>query len=284
MRAALALLLAVLPALPAGAQDLQREPERPAQGASAADEAGQASSEAQARRPVEGAGDVTYDDVLKHPDDVELNYRWAKKQIDAGDVKGASATLERILMVRPDLTAVRLTYAVVLFRLDSLAESKLELERVAEHSSGALLAEARDYLRRVSDRQRLTHVQGLLGYGFEYDDNRNAGPASGQSLFNGVAYNLSSGKAAADTSQLFLAQAGLRRDLQGEAARAVYGKLTYYRAQQTSLNTLDLQAYSFEGGLELRAGRWTLTPALLADHIRLDEQTYLRTRGARLRL
>ena len=41
---------------------------------------------------------VTYGlEVLAHPDDPDINYRWARTQIANGDLKGASATLERML-------------------------------------------------------------------------------------------------------------------------------------------------------------------------------------------
>lgn len=283
MKRILPLLLASLAAWPAAAQNPEEETSRSAQEElQKRKAAAETAAEASARRPLEGA-EVTYEQVLADPDNVELNFRWAKKQVEKGDVKGASATLERILMVRPDLAPVRLTYAVALYRLDNMPEAHRELNRVKEQASGAVLAEAQDYLKRVEARERLTHLTGTLGYGFQYDDNRNAGPSSGQSLFNGTAVNLTSGKATSNTSQLFLAQAGIRRDLQNPLWQAAFADLTYYRAQQTTLDTLNLQAYSFDAGLEMKMGRWTVSPTALFDHIRLHEQTYLRTRGARLR-
>lgn len=246
--------------------------------------AGKAAAAAKERQPIEGSGDVAYEDILKNPDDVELNYRWAKKQVDGGDIKGASATLERILMVKPGLTRVRLTYAIVLFRLDSLQEARRELETVKAQSSGALKAEAEDYLAQVDRQTRLTHAHGTIGVGYQYDDNRNAGPSSNQRLFRDTPLNLTSGRGTDDTSVLFLAAAGLRRDLQGQLGKALFADFTYYRAEQTTLNTLDLQVYSFNGGAEMKIGRYTVTPSLVADHIRLSEETYLRTRGGRIRV
>ncbi|TBR26303.1 DUF2860 domain-containing protein [bacterium] len=278
-----AAVLAALVGAPAFAQTVEDDAARAAREAQTRTEAQETAAEAKARRPVEGAGEVTYEDVLKNPDDVELNYRWAKKQIEAGDLKGASATLERILMVKPGLTKVRLTFAVVLFRLDSIPEARRELEAVKRQASGAVAAEAADYLRRVEARERRTHAHGMLGVGYAWDTNRNAGPASDQRLLRGTALNLTTGRAKDDTSVVFLAQAGVRRDLRRFPGSTFGGDFTYYRAEQTNLNTLDLQAYSFSVGPSLRLGRTVVSPAAVFDHIRLSEETYLRTRGARVK-
>lgn len=280
----LTLFLAVLSALPAHSQTIEDDAARAAREAQTANQTEEAAAEAKARKPVEGAGDVTYEDVLNHPDDVELNYRWAKRQIEKGDLKGASATLERILMVKPSLTKVRLTFAVVLFRLDSLPEARRELELVKKQGSGAVKAEAVEFLARVEAKERVFHVRGTLGVGYAWDTNRNAGPASDQRLFRGAPLNLTTGRALDDTSVLFLAQAGLRRDLRSFPGSGLVADLTYYRAEQTRIDTLDLQAYSFAGGLEVKRGKNTVSPALLFDHVRLSEETYLRTRGVRLKV
>lgn len=284
MKTLVAALLAAAVALPSSAQTEAEEAERTAREAAPTARTEEAAAEAKGRRPVEGAGAVTYEDVLKSPDDVELNYRWAKRQVETGDLKGASATLERILMVRPNLTRIRLTYAVVLFRLDSLPEARRELEAVKRQASGPLRAEAEDYLRKVAAKERLTHVRGTLGVGYAWDTNRNAGPASDQRLFRGTALNLTSGRATDDTSVLMLAQAGIRRDLRAFPGSSLGADLTYYRAEQTGLDTLDLQAFSFSAGPSLRFGRTTVSPAAVFDHVRLSEETYLRTRGARVRV
>lgn len=276
-------LLIAFAVLPARSQDLNEDARKSARETEASASAEKNAAAAKARKPLEGAGAVTYEEVLAKPDDVDLNYRWAKRQVEIGDIKGASATLERILMVKPGLTRVRLTYAIILFRLDNMAEARRELEAVKAKSSGAVRTEAEAFIKRVEGRTRLTHAHATLGVGYEYSDNRNAGPASNQRLFRGVPLNLTTGRATDDTSVLFLAGAGLRREFQGQLGKALFADFSYYRAEQTTLNTLDLQAYSFSAGAELKLGRYTVTPTALFDHVRLSEETYLRTRGMRLR-
>ena len=77
-------------------------------------------------------GDSTDADILAHPDDIVLNFRWAKAQLARGEVRGASATLERILVLDPDLAPVRLYYAIVLYRLDSLDEARSQFDRLLQ--------------------------------------------------------------------------------------------------------------------------------------------------------
>ena len=284
MKTLLAVALTLTLLRPALAQDLEEEGRRSNRAAAAKAREAEASGAAKAKAAAEGAGAVTYEMVLADPDNIDLNYRWAKAQVERGDLKGASATLERILMVKPGLTRIRLTFAIVLFRLDNLQEARRELVLVESQSTGAMKAEAQDYLAQVDSKARRTHLTGTLGVGYEYDDNRNAGPATGQRLFGGRPLNLTSGKATEDTSVLFLAAAGIKRDLEGQLARALFADFSYYRAEQTVLNTLDLQAYSFGAGVEMRIGRYTVTPSALFDHVRLSEETYLRTRGGRLKV
>jgi hypothetical protein len=56
---------------------------------------------------------VTYEEVLKDPDNVELNLGFARTQIRSGNLNGAAATLERVLLVQPRNLSVRILYAVL---------------------------------------------------------------------------------------------------------------------------------------------------------------------------
>ena len=56
-----------------------------------------------------------------------MNLRFARSQIARENIRGASATLERILLLEPGRPDVRLLYAVVLFRLDNTQDAEREL-------------------------------------------------------------------------------------------------------------------------------------------------------------
>src|SRR5215468_6429603 len=69
-----------------------QEQQRPAQGLGEAERATSAYESARELQSLQPGQTVTYDDVLKNPDDVELNYLYAQSQIAAGDLRGAAST------------------------------------------------------------------------------------------------------------------------------------------------------------------------------------------------
>ncbi|MEQ9199787.1 MAG: tetratricopeptide repeat protein, partial [Rhodospirillales bacterium] len=119
--------------------------------------------------------DVTFQDILKDPDNLELNLRYAKAQIARGELKGASATLERILLIDPDQPQIRLYYAIVLYRLDNTDEAERELRALQElQLPPDVAAEVDGFLSEIAlRRQRLRFVVGLT-FGGYFDDNKTA--------------------------------------------------------------------------------------------------------------
>lgn len=239
-----------------------------------------------AAKPAASSEDVTWEAVLAHPDDIQLNYRYAKEQVRRGDIKGAAATLERILMVDPNQHEVRLFYAVVLYRLDNVAEASRELDTLKTlQLPGALRQEADRYVLATRKRGKLTQLSGSLSAGFEYDTNRNAGPSSGRALFGDTDVNLTgSSLRRDDTSILLMGNVGVRHDLGTQAGHEVFSNLTYYQAEQTLTKNLNLKAYSAQAGGVYKAGFLKATPELVFDHVELAQSTFLRNRGADLRL
>lgn len=276
--ASLAVCLAIYPA---AAQDYDKEMERPRAAIEAQDKAERASAEARESEVSAGSEGVTYEDVLADPDNIDLNYKYAKAMIAVNNLRQAAATLERILMVNPALPRVRLTYAVVLYRLDNLPEAQRELEALQGLPMPASLkAEIEEYIERIRSSRRLTNIKGRLGIGWQYDNNRNAAPESGTRLFFGTPLRLVTGTKENDTSLIFNASVGLTRDLQMQGGHDLFANIGYYRAEQTHTNNLDLQAYTWDFGGNIKSGRYgTFTPRVKFGYISIEENTYLRTRG-----
>lgn len=279
-----AFILAAILAAPAFAQnatpDIESESRKPAE-----TQAVQKSAlEAFAGRL--GLGDnepaISYDDVLANPDNVDLNYRFARQQVRQGDLKGAAATLQRILLVNPDLPKVRLFYAVVLYRLDDLAESELELKRLSELKlTDDVRKELDVYQKAVAKRQKTNHLSGQLGIGWEFDDNRNATPASGHFLFADTPINAGTPRTS-DTSLLFLGSVQEKHAFSGNNEASI--GLDYFRSEQTQLKNLNIQAYALNAGDSIRTPwDFTLKPSLIFDHALIAQSTFLRDRGLDLR-
>ncbi|MFI5362469.1 MAG: tetratricopeptide repeat protein [Elusimicrobiota bacterium] len=283
----LALILAA--ALPAAGQqapqpteDIQNETNRPAGAETTQQQSAQAASAA--AKLEAGEADVTYAQVLKDPDNIALNERFANKQVRNGELKGASATLERILMLDPNRPNIRMFYAVVLYRLDNLTEARREFSTLeGQHPPDAVRVEADRYLKLIARRLKNTQLSGRLSVGFESDDNRNASPSSGQMLLGGVPLPLTSGRRS-DTSELYMANLEAHRDLGTQAGHELFATFNYYRAEQALEKELNLAAYSFTGGGVYKTPFFDVTPSIVFDHVELAQTTFLRDYGADLRL
>lgn len=285
-KAALILVLSVFLAPRLSAEDIPARVQESELQKKELGEAERAAQEAKKRTALEAGADVTYEQVLDRPDDVDLNYRYALAQVRRGNLRSAAATLERILMVNPDLPKVRLVYAVVLFRLDNLDDAQRQLDALQPQAMpDSLRAELNEYVRQIRRRRRATHFNALVGAGFDYDDNRNAAPASGRRLFFDTPITLNSDSTRkSDTAKTMLASVGVKRDLGFQAGHLAFADYSYYRAEQTHQRILNLQNHAADVGAVYKAGWADVTPTLEFDHLLLTQTTYLRSRAARLRL
>ena len=175
-------MMLVGPASPVSAQT--SDTDVPAREITSAQDAKQAAARALDFGAPEDGTPVAYEDVLRDPDNVELNFRYARTLVRQGELRGAAATLERILLVDPDLAQVRLFYAVVLFRLDIIDEAEREFRAVAALDIPAdARAEIEAYIERIALARRATRYTATLSAGAHYDTNRAASPRGETRLF-----------------------------------------------------------------------------------------------------
>jgi hypothetical protein len=224
---------------------------------------------------------VTYEDILKDPDNIELNARYAQDQIAKGELLSAAATLERILLVNPNLADVRLLYAVVLYRLDSLNEAQKELDALRTITlPPAIREQVTAYEKKIKQRKRRTRIGLRQSNGWGYDTNRNAAPSSKFQLANDVAQNLvGTDNRRADTHFLNISTADVTHDLGFQAGHSVFGNFTYYLQEQTNVNSLDLGSYQYELGGTYKSKWVDFTPSFVASNIYLSSESFLRTQG-----
>jgi hypothetical protein len=285
LRNALAFVLLTI-AVPAFAQNsapnldpVSQDPEKPFQAERKASAAADASRKAGA--------DVTFEQILQSPDDVELNERYALTQIRKGELRGAATTLERVLMVDPTRYRTRLLYGVVLVRLDDIPDAAKELDAVLAVPGlpAAVRDEAADYKRLTASRSRDLHFDARLTLGVGYDDNRNAAPDGDIRLVGGLPILLDPQSRRKDDANLqFIGSLGATRDIGGPGGHSLFVRFTYYRAEQQVYDLLNLQVYSPKIGATVHT-RWAdVTPTLSYDHVLLSQSAYLRSRNAGLRV
>ncbi|MEE8424832.1 MAG: porin family protein [Elusimicrobiota bacterium] len=281
----ISLLLAAGAASPASAQDYDREHKKPSRAQRKQKRVSKTAQKAKEARVTENGGErISYQQIFKNPDDIDLNFRYAKQQIADGNLKGASVTLERILMVNPALPRVRLLMAVVFFRLDNLHEAKRELDAVKDLPMPASLKEEVDeYLRLIASRMRSLNFTGRFSAAFQYDTNRNAAPNSNQRLFGNVPLDLVTGRKEDDIGYIGIARIGATYDPGSQAGHELFFNYSYYRAEQVEISIIDLQAHSWDGGFtyKSRFGDFSVGPVF--GYVTLDaNKPYLRTRAGRL--
>jgi hypothetical protein len=261
-----------------------REQERPAQGMREAERAAGASRASEKLRPLQSGETVTYEDVLKNPDDVELNYLYAQSQVAAGELRGAASTLERILLIAPDLARVRLLYAVVLFRLDNLNEAEREFQTVSKLPMPDTLREEVDrYLKEIALRRKTTRFSANVGGGMQWDSNRNAGPASGQVLFFDTPFNLVTGRKQSDFSGVMIAGLRAQHDLGYDEGHQLLGAAQIYGQKQVDVTELDLMAINGEAGGLYRSRYVDIQPMLYGNYLNLAGDSYVSTVGTGVR-
>lgn len=118
------------------------------------------------------ASDPDYGKVLAAPDDVDFNLAYARSRSSAGDLVGAAAALERLLLNRPNWHAARLFYAAVLIRLDDLQAARRELALLKDvQLSPEQTAEVAKYTRQSERRDAASRLSGQVSVGVAYDGN-----------------------------------------------------------------------------------------------------------------
>ena len=249
----------------------------------AAEQARRASGQALDLQTLDSAP-VTYQEVLRDPDNVALNFRFARTQVSQGNFRGASATLERILRINPKLAAVRLLYAIVLFRLDNLGEAELEFRAVAALDiSPGTAAEIDKFLDRIQTARQTTNYSVSLSLGVHLDTNKTSSPRSNQLLVSDALNTV--GRAEADIGYIGVTSIRATHDLGYQEGHTVFGSLSYFHDDQTAEDSLDLQSFTIEVGGTMRQAfaEIDVTPTLYRSFTRLSREDFLRETGGRLR-
>lgn len=250
MAAAAALGLAFAWAPAASAQtdpDPKRETERTGRTLAPEPEADRLAREAEARRLMEGR-DVSYDEVLAKPDDPALNFAYAQTLIRRGDLLGALATLERLLLVNPRQPRVRLLYAVVLYRLNALPEAERELNQVlAFDMPEGLRRELEHYRGEVRRQQRRTQFSVFVRTGWRYDSNRSAQPLG--RVFDSVNGPVASGGADPDNAFSATLRLDVEHDLRFNRRHRLVGSASFFLDQSFRRGSFDSRAYEVAGGV-----------------------------------
>ncbi len=279
MLASLAFTVAFLPVL--HADEIKDESQAAQREKRAGDVSAEAARKALENRVLEGFKKVTFEDILKDPDSIDLNFRYAKVQVQENDILGAAGTLERILMIRPDLAQIRLFYAIVLFRLDNLTEAERELNTLKTlKMPDTLREEVNLYVKNIRQRRQRTRLSLRDSTGFQIDTNRNAAPSSKRRLAAEVpAGSEGSDRRRGDNSFLNILSVDLVHDLGFQAGHEINASFTHFLQEQGRVDSLDLQSFQYGVGGTYKSQWFHLSPSFYASNVFLSDESFLRTQG-----
>lgn len=226
--------------------------------------------------------DVTFEEVLRDPDNVELNYAYALTLIRQGDLLGALSTLERILLKNPNIPRVRLIYAIVLHRLNAVAEAERELDNVLKlRMDDGLRRELEYYRSQVARQKRRTKFTAIVRFGWHYDSNRNAAPITRGLVSAGG--TVTRPEEIDSHSLESLVRLEVEHDLRFQRRHRLIGSVTALHDLSLRSDTFTLSAVDVRGGvaLDLRPQELRIQPHFR--YARLDSDTVLQAHGGSIR-
>ena len=130
--------------------------------------------------PSSATAEISYLEILKDPDNVELNRQYALERIQVQDIKPALSAIERVIQAAPLDFGARLIRAQILISLGdfSIAQSELELlSQLKLPDEQSLLA--RNLLKLAKNSQKRFFIDGQLSFAATFNDNVGAHTDSG---------------------------------------------------------------------------------------------------------
>ena len=217
------------------------------------------------------AEDVTYDQILANPDDLQLNYLYAQQQVIKGNLQQASAALERALLIQPNWDNARLFYALVLYRLGDMAGANRELTILSERPLGpAQQREVKKYLALSSAQSKTTRISGRISGGFRVDSNPDLTTDSSNDL-NGNPLDTNQ-----QTDGAFVGGSQLRieHDIDDGQGSFVFFEANGNLSQQFQVSEASYLTGDIRAGASFFRGDLEFTPWGIASAFSLDGQLY----------
>ncbi|WP_378943122.1 tetratricopeptide repeat protein [Mesorhizobium sp. ANAO-SY3R2] len=143
--------------------------------------------------PIEARRAALFQVMLDDPGNLDAAFEYAALSSQVGDLEGAIATLERMLIFAPGLPRLQLELGVLYFRLGAYGTAGIYFD--AAVSNGDVPEEVRnkvsEYQAAIASQNDASSFSGSFGIGLRYQSNANGGPASAIVNLNGLDFVLS---------------------------------------------------------------------------------------------
>jgi hypothetical protein len=200
-------------------------------------------------------------------------------------VRGAAGTLERILLVTPNLPQIRLTYAIVLYRLDNISEAEREFLALKKlKMADSLRGEIDRYLAAIQQRRKKTKYKVQVSFGLKRDSNVNSAARRGSVLVVGLPFQpIGRALKQADFALLGYVSGEVRQDLGLQARDELIVSGSYFQNEQFAIDPQDIHAGSMDVALKLLYENFTFTPKFTYTNLRLSREKFFSGYAAELR-
>ena len=229
-----------------------------------------------------------FQQLLKEPTNVDLNFRYAEAAVKQGNYEGAISALERLLLYNPNFPGVKLQLAELYARLGSYNAARAYLAQV--EAAPDITSETRARVQAVrAELERATSpskfaVNALAG--LRHQSNVSAEPAGSDLLAGGIPLTLSAVTLHKPGWDAFLgANLAHTYDLGGATLES--NALVYY-SKQFHFSSIDSAAVEFNTGPRFDIGGSgakklvSLRPYALAGEVLLGNSQFVRSVGAGL--
>jgi len=218
---------------------------------------------------------ITYAQILADPDNIELSVKYAQQLINDGEFQKATISLERILLINPEVDKARLLMALVFFRLGSFSEAETELNflRTRELSdSDSLIVEK--YLDLIYEKRKLWSASSIFSLGIHYDTNKNSNPSSSQIRAIDLAFD-NTGTDEDDVGLLSLIGFEYRTKLNPvDPVEVSFGSAFIYDNQE-KLNNIDTVAVAPKVGIKTIWRTFDLSSSVGLTNVRIDDVEFM---------
>ena len=126
------------------------------------------------------AYDKAFETMFQDPGNLEKTFSFAGLAIKAGDFEGAISSLERMLILDPNLPRVRYELGVLYFKLGSYDVAATYFEELLEdkNTPKALVEEAAPIIEEIESRLTNHSFSDSTFSGIKYQTNASSGPRS----------------------------------------------------------------------------------------------------------
>lgn len=257
----------------------------------------QSSAQTQSEGPSQSANTTlqdAYDRAFKamfaDPGDMDKSFAFAQLAARKGDFEGAIATLERMLLIDPDLPRVKLELGVLYFRLQSYGAATTYFSELASTPDvpKTVLERVARYTAEIEKRTSAHKLSATVYAGLRYQSNANAGPSSSRVRVLDLDADLDDAFTEKDDTDGF---ASLRLshvyDFGREPNLQLETDLVLYGVEQATQDQLDTQLAQLTIGPRIDvdpdvALGLELKPYARFEYIALGDRKYLSSYGAGL--